>query len=190
MVEFNSLNPELNTKQIIMTEHAYERVAERLGLKDRKQALGQIRSMLRTARRIGNVINSEGEESVLYAFGRVAIYLTTDLSRVKTVIKMDDLSYLIYRDKIKQMYDKELRKLERSEKSKRRKLKLEKLRLNAEIAQLQYRMAKTRSEKVKKESEEQIKNYISYLETLEIELKEILASKYTVAKALVTLCEK
>lgn len=182
-----SKNPELSVNKITLSEHALKRVNERLGIKDTKTAVKTIRNTLKQAKRIGVVQDKKGEESVLYAYDGLAIYLTLDLTKVKTVIQRTELNYQPIREKVVELHKKELRKVERIEQMKKKRLRLEKLRINIELARLEYRKETTRSKNVKAQCDKEIKEYKSYIKSLESELDKISTQKKMIAHSLVSV---
>lgn len=184
-MEFNSMNPELNTKQISLSEHAFTRCKERLNLKDKNSALGTIRGYLRKSKRIGQVTSEDGKPSILYTYQSVGIYLSMDLQEVRTVVKHDRLRYSPLRQKVFEMYHKEFRKLGRSEKARIKKLEIAKLEADCEISDLKLRIHKTRSQAVKAACQAHINAIQQHLDDLSNEIKEIQDAKRQVAKSLV-----
>lgn len=185
--EFNSLNPELHTNKITMTEHAYEKAYERLGLKNKNEALGTIRGMLRRGTKIGRVTSEEGEEAVLYACEKVGIFLDLKLSKVVTVYKREGITYEPLKHKVIELHRKEFNKLDRLERTKQKFLRLEKLRINVELSQLEYRIAKTRSLNVKEECVERVRELKEYISSIEKELEKIKTEKRKVARSMISV---
>ncbi|MFL1672660.1 hypothetical protein [Paenibacillus dendritiformis] len=186
IAEYNSKRPELKTNQISLSDHAHLRMQERFGIKNKNEAVGKVREWLRESERIGQISCIDGSESVLYAYNKAAIFLTLDLRTVKTVVKIENIS-LRFKDKVISLHKKELDTLSRLEKSKKKKLKLERLRINVDIAQLEYRAAKTRSKNVRFQCKNQIKSLNEYITNLENELNKIKDQKRDVAKSMVAI---
>lgn len=186
-MEMNTRNPELNTKQINMSDHAYKRAAERLNLKDKNVALGHIRSALRRGKRIGHVTSEDGKLSVLYAHGRTGIYLTPDLKTVVTVTKHEVVTYEPLKHKLVSLHEKELRKLTRTEQARLRYLTDLKHDCDVEIAELKRRIHKTRSRNVKLQCEIRIKAIKQSIEEYENEIVELRSQRRQVARSMVAL---
>lgn len=186
MAELNNKNPELETKKIQLSDHAYKRVRERLGYKDKDVALGQIRGMLRQAKRIGTVYGEDGNEGIYYAFNKVGIVLSPDLKCVITIKKTEEVTEPL-KSKVLALHRKEFNKLDRIEKSKAKKLIIEKLRIDSEIAQLRYRKVKTRSKNVKKCCEEKINQLLNEIIQLEDEIKNIQSLKRKIANSMASV---
>jgi hypothetical protein len=186
-VEKGSINPELKTSSISMTEHAFKRAAERFNQKTKNEALGYFRSILKQAQWIGNVVAEDGNESILYAYQRQAVYLSPDLTRIITVNHYESVTYEPIKDKISQLHRKEFDKVEKVEKSQTRKLDVLKLQTAIELAQLNYRRAMTRSETVKTLCEQRIAVITNELEIKEQEINELKSVRRQIARSLVSV---
>lgn len=187
MIEFNTKNPELNTKKIKMSPHAYARAAERFNKRNKEEALGHFRGILRQAQKIGETTCEKGNRTILYAYQRHAVYLSLDLTTIITVNRFENTTYEPIKDKMVSIHRKEFNKLERQERSTEKKLKLLQLESAIEIAQLNYRSIKTRSQNVKKECSYRIEELEAQLKNMEEELHKIKSSKRQVARSMVSV---
>lgn len=75
----------LNVPMISVSRHAQFRAKQRFKLSSKKAAVSFICSMLQKAERVGVVVDKNGNSSLLYAHQKTGIYLTEDLTTVKTL---------------------------------------------------------------------------------------------------------
>lgn len=178
---------DLDVKKITMTEHAYQRAKERFNMPDRSHALNHFRVTLKLAKKVGQTIVDDGTETILYAHGRTAVYLSLDLKTIITVNKFEYVSYQPIKDKVEALHRKEFKKLERIEKSKIRKLNDIKLKYAIEIAQLNYRQKRTRSNQVREYCESRKKEINIMFAEFEKEISEIQSNKRQIARSMVAV---
>ncbi|MNF95308.1 hypothetical protein D3C84_780540 [compost metagenome] len=181
----------INTKPskfdtIELSPHAYQRASERFK-KDESAAPGYFRSILKQAKRIGLQKDSHGNDSILYAHGRIAIYVEPDLSEIKTVLKQESVTYSPIKTKVAELHEREIRKLERTEKSKLRNLQSEELQVNVEIANAKLRIHKTRSEAVRMACAAHIKGLEEYIGQLKEEIETVQSQKRQVCRSMVAV---
>jgi vacuolar-type H+-ATPase subunit I/STV1 len=167
--------PELKIGDISLSDHAWERVQERLGrnYNNRHHATTHLRSQLKNAKFIGETVDEEGNPSYLYAIGRIGIYLSLDCKVIKTVIRHEHVTYEKIKNKIAQLHERELYNLRRKERAIIRRNKTEKLKLKVELAQLDLREYKTRSKNVKQQCRQRREEIEKYIKELDKELKQI-----------------
>lgn len=178
----------MDVNKLRLTNHAYQRIKERFNLNcDKEGALNYCKGRLKNAERIGIIVSKEGEETVLYAIGREAYYLSLDETTIKTVTKNVKITYEPIKEKIKEMHMKELRKLERKEKSKHKYLELLMLEANIELSQLKYRLHKTRSQAVKMACQARINALEITLQELQDEINNIKKEKTRIARSMVAV---
>lgn len=179
----------MNVEQLKITNHALKRIKERFNLKEnsRQAILNYCKGQLRHAKRIGIVVSDDGKEAVLYAIGRQAYYLTLDETEVITVMRHEKITYDPIKDKIKEISERELRKLDRKEKSKHKYLELLMLEANIELSQLKYRLHKTRSQAVKMACQARINALEMTLQELQDEINNIKKEKTRIAKSMVAV---
>lgn len=185
--EFNTQNLELHTHKIVMSDHAYQRAAERFKKKNKIEALGYFRNLLRQAKRIGKVYSEDKKPAILYVINKISIYLSEDLTTIITVNIHDEFTYKPLKTKIIELTSKEFQKLDRLERSKLRKLHIFKLEANVEIARLNLQMETTKSEKIKNECQNKIKLINDLIKQKEEELDNIISAKRQIAKSLASL---
>ncbi|MGM7720695.1 hypothetical protein [Metabacillus sp. Hm71] len=171
---------------IILSDHAYKRAKERFNMND-STAQGYFKSILNKATRIGIQKDEQGNNSVLYAHGRIAIYLSPDLTEIKTVLKQESVTYEPIKSKVAELHAKEIRKLERAEKAKLKKLETEELQVAYEISKAKLRMHKTRSESVRSACSAYIKGLEQYIEQLKNEIITIQENKRQVCRSMVSV---
>lgn len=179
----------MNVEQLKFTNHALKRIKERFNLKEnsRQAILNYCKGQLRHAKRIGIVVSDDGKEAVLYAIGRQAYYLTPDETEVITVMRHEKITYNPIKDKIKVISERELRKLDRKEKSKCKYLELVMLEADLELSELKYRLYKTRSKAVKMACQARIKALEMRLQELKDEINQIKKEKTKIAKSMVAV---
>jgi len=182
-VEMKARDPFATIK---LSSHAYKRANERFNM-DENRAPGYFRDVLRKAKRIGLHKDKYGNDSVVYAYGRIAVYVEPDLSEIKTVLKQHSIVYEPIKSTVAELHAKELRKIERTERARIRKLEQEELKANVEIASAKLRMHKTRSESVRMACQAHINGIEQYIEQLKSEITEIQASKRQLCKSMVAV---
>lgn len=163
-------------KDISLSEHAYMRTKERLNLSNtsKEHALNAVKSLLSRATYIGEQKCERGEKSYMYTCDGFAIYLGLDMKTVKSIVKITVKGhYTKLEPKIKELYDKELRKKGREERAKNRKMEHLKIKSELEIAQLRYRKFRTRSHNVKIDCENKIRSIEENIKSQEEELSEV-----------------
>lgn len=175
-------------KKVSISPHAVERAKERFKCKDKVEALNLCKSLLGRAKYIGRVTSLEGEESIMCTVDKNVILLDVDRKIIKSIIDYDTHGhYHGLHDKIKRLYTQEFNKIDRVERSRTKKLEFEKIKSEAEIANLKLRCYKTRSKNVKNECRSAIGNIHKQLELFEDELKKIQSNKRELARAMATV---
>lgn len=140
---------------ITISGHAKKRGKERFNLKNDTEVDMTVREALKNSKFIGNVHSTDGTESFLYAHGSFGVHVTTDYKCVKTLVKYGEMyiseilnNYSDLKEQIINIQLKEIRKLNRM----RKKLKKEQvegmLTANIEIAEIEMKIYKSKSEKV------------------------------------------
>lgn len=181
-----SKNEEINFNKIILSQHAVRRSKERLNM-DKDNATGYLRSCLKKAKKIGIVVDTDGSESILYANGRIGIYVSTDHEEIKTVIKHENITYSPLKSKIEELHSKELRKFKRKENACVKRLENTILEANVEISQLELRMYRSRSVSVKTACKARISAIKIHIGELEDEIKMIQDSHRQIARSMVSV---
>lgn len=180
---FNLKGEQIPLSTLSMSEHAYIRSIERLGLKrtERGEVESYIKKKLSQADYLGLVTAKNGNASEMFLIGNVSIHVNPELTNIVTVIKYDKLPYSPLNEKVKCVYQKEFRKLDRSERAKIKKLHLHTYETNLEISELNLRKYKTRSESIRLSCSARIKALESHVEALKEELTQIKKDKRLVA---------
>ncbi|PAD70532.1 hypothetical protein CHH83_01655 [Bacillus sp. 7586-K] len=172
--------------KIQLSSHAIKRCKERFSL-DSPHALGHIRAKLKNAKRIGVFTDENGIESILYANGRMGIYVSTDYKEVRTVIKRESVTYEPIKNVVAEIHAKELRKLSRKEKACKNRLEEERIEVNLEIAKLERRLFRTRSEAVKMACKARINALNIHIKEKEDEIEQIKATMRQISRSMVAV---
>lgn len=170
-IEYNGIKRNIN--QIGLSDHAYKRTVERMNVQNKGHAIGTIRGNLKKAKLIGKQISEDGTESIVYAHGKMAIHLATDLKTIVTVIPCKQVTYQPIKLQLTNLHKKELEKLERKKKYFTNHLPKEKLETEKEIIDLKLQLLKTNSLSKQLALKAYIKAHEMYLEQLDSEYKEI-----------------
>lgn len=181
--------PELKVGDVNLSDHAYERAKERLNhaRSDKSFILNDLRGKLKYAKCLGEIISEKGNRAVLYAEGRTAIYLSPDLKTIVTVNRFENITHDSLKCKVKEIHEKELRKLRRRERCLEKRNEIEVLKLNLEFTQLDLRIHKTRSAAVKKQCRDKKKEIEQQLWSMENELKKVKDEIRRVSQSLVSI---
>ncbi|MET3209639.1 UNVERIFIED_CONTAM: hypothetical protein ABIC26_002586 [Paenibacillus sp. PvR008] len=181
----------IETKNIELSTHAFERIQERFPAvsKNKRTATDYIRGLLKSSEYIGILPDKCGRDAHMYVYNNsIAIHTNIDTHLVATVyeIERDNREHIPFRDKIKDIYKKEFRKLHRFEFSRRKKLELAKAKNEAEVAALKYKKVRTRSENVRKECDDKIANLEYEILLMTNEIKDAQIAKKNIAYAIAT----
>lgn len=141
---------------LTVSNHAYRRINERLKISDKKEVAEYIANHLKNARYVGIVPADDGNESHLYSYNGIGVHVSLDFTNINTVIEYrEQFMHELFKEvedlqrKIIDLQLKEMRKLTRKRKSAKKKKIENKLDLQVELAELERKMFKTKSEKVK-----------------------------------------
>ncbi|MEV2661822.1 hypothetical protein ABNC42_14815 [Paenibacillus larvae] len=167
--------------KIEVTHHAVEKAVTSLRI-NRKIADEWVRSNVRKARYIADIIAEDGTPSRLFAGGKVTFVLDQNRDRVITLYPDTNPASSV-RSKVETIVTKELRKVERKERKNQRESKIAKLELAVERATCLLRAEKTRSQSVKLAMAARVAAIDQYIEQLDQDLAEVQAEKRRVAKA-------
>lgn len=180
--------PEINVKKLRVSDHAVQRIIERFNCKNEQEAINYVKSRFNNARYIGVTTCEQGHRSYMYCIGSIGIFVSMDLLHIKTVVNLESHGhYDGLKEKIEQMYLKEFRKADRSERSKNKRLEYIRLKNDAEIATLKYRAYKTRSHNVKNECESLIVKLQNEIRQCEYDIKNAESNKRKIARAIATV---
>lgn len=188
VVKYNDYN-DLDQKNIKITHHALLRTKERIRWKCKKEFewISNIRSSLAHAKYVGVVPDDEGRDSHLYACGKVGYYVSMDKKSLVTVIPEDKTIESPVQTKILELYRKELRKLTRKESARLKKLYELEIRNKMEVATLEYKIFRSRSENAKKVYREQIEQLNIEFTEMQNEIDDIRKEKKKLSKSLVAI---
>ncbi|EGL17499.1 MULTISPECIES: hypothetical protein [unclassified Paenibacillus] len=184
---------EVNLKALEITSHAIERAKERFNILNELDIVNMCKTIIKTGVYIGEITCEKGNKSHLFASGKKGAIISQDLSKVVTVIEyrrghipdLDKKNPL--HNKLVALYHSEMKRLTKLEQSLLKKLKETKLYNDIEIAELNLKLYKTRSEKTKKEVEQRIAEIKNKFEEQEFAMKQIESDKRIIAKSMACL---
>lgn len=93
MLKHETPKTNLYVKGIKLSNHAFKRVTERLGIENLATATKYIKDLLKKATRVGLVVAYDGRLNVLYAHEQIGVYLSPDLKTVVTVNVHKEMMY-------------------------------------------------------------------------------------------------
>ncbi|MBG9736467.1 hypothetical protein [Paenibacillus alvei] len=172
---------EVFTGKITVSSHAIDEAVKDFRV-NRKVADEWIRSNLRKARFIADIVSDELKPRRLYGFQRIAFILEVDRNHVITVHPRHH-SVTELKRKIEAIVFRELRKAQRLESVTERKHRLTKAELNVERAQLLLKIERARSESTKLACNARINAIDEYIAQLDAEFTKILKEKSAIAKS-------
>jgi len=167
--------------KISVSQHAIDSAVSRFRV-DKRVADEWIRSNLRKARFVANIISEEGKPSRLFAKSHITFILADTEDFVLTVYPGDVVASHI-REKVESVVMRELRKIERKESATIRRNTIARLELNVERAACILRAEKSRSQSVKLAMKARIAAIDEYLTQLNEDIEKIRHEKRKVAKA-------
>jgi hypothetical protein len=171
------------TGKISVSQHAIDEAASDFRV-DRSVAEDWIRSNLRKAAFVSDIISEGGKPCRLFGFQRIAFILADTADFVITVYpRRAVLSGL--QSKVQALVLRELRKAERKERSIERKVLVTKAELTVERAQCKYRMTVTPSKAVVRTNTARIAEITAVMAELDRELFDAKKEKSALAKSLV-----
>ncbi|MFE4571336.1 hypothetical protein [Paenibacillus chitinolyticus] len=183
----------VNLKALDFTPHAIQRAKERFKMLNEADIINMCKSIIRAGTYIGEITCDKGNRSHLFASGKKGIILSQDLTTVVTVIEykrghipdLDKKNPL--HDKLVKLYQSEIRRLTKLESTLYKKIKETKLYNDIELANLNLKLYKTRSIKVKKEIEQRMAEIKIEFEEQELVMKQIESDKRIIAKSMACL---
>lgn len=182
------VKPELNLKKLDISDHATEKAIERFKCKDRDAALIYCKSVLGNAKYIGKTTCEQGGHSHMYVSNKVAIHVSLDMEKIKSIYTLDSNGHYIgLKDIIVNLYEKEFRKVDRKEYTKTKQLELAKIQTESAVAALKLRKFKSRSVVVKRLCDEEISKLLLQIIGMESEIKEIQKNKRMIARSIATV---
>lgn len=175
---------------LVISNHAKKRGKERFNIINEIELDKTIRQNLKIAKYIGLVPASDGNESYLYVHNGMGIHISTELDNVNTLVKygenyLKDVlnNYNEIKNAFMNIQAKQLQKLIKSRRTLKKKVINDKLDYNVEIAELDRKIHKTKSEKAKSKYIERkvflindLENQEKYLDDLEKKVRYISGS--------------
>lgn len=162
-----------------VTQHAIDRAVERFGVK-RQLAESWIRTNLNKAKFIADIVESNGRDGRLFVNEGIAFIIEKADTRVITVYK-PNVPAALY-DKVATIVQRELAKSERQERSIERRNTLIKAELRIELAELNLRLLRARSQATKNAVTGRIRAVELRIAELDAEIDEVRRNKSKVAR--------
>lgn len=166
--------------KITVTQHAIDEAVKDFRV-PRQTAEEWIRSNLRKARFIADIISAEGRPTRLFGYNRIVFALAPVENCVITVYPADQRRPTI-REKVETLVTRELRAIERRERVMERRIALTKAELDVERAQLNLRILRARSPATKLACQARINAINEYYAQLDADLLAVKHEKRAVAK--------
>ncbi|WP_232696135.1 hypothetical protein [Brevibacillus daliensis] len=164
---------------VTVTRHAAEEAVKDFRIPQRT-AEEWVRSTFRKARFVANIISGEGKPTRLFSHNGIALAVAPEEDRVITVYPANPSATV--RQRVQAMVQRELAKIERREQALLRRNELTKAELTVELAQLQLRLIRARSEATKLASQARINAINEYFTQLDSDLLAVKHEKRAVAK--------
>lgn len=136
-----------NGSNVTISQHALEEAVKKFG-KSHKLAEGWIRTQLKHAQYVGEVLDENNKPGRLFGYRRVAIIMDPVVDRVVTVYPRHIAPKTII-EPIQALIEREIRKTRRSVRAMEKYVKLSEADIKVEIAQLERRLVRTKSEAVR-----------------------------------------
>ncbi len=212
MSEITLDKPSIDFKSLRIDDHAVLRAKQRFKRKDEKDALNYCKCLLGNSKYLGETTCDRGNRAQMFvAPNNVAIYLTIDFCTIKTLMRIEEKSYIVYdredtasvkdkeqhvfsqiksiplQDKLIKLYQTEFKKHDRLEKRMIKEFTEFKLQKDIEIANLRLEQFKTRGETKKSDIQNKIDSYEAAIDYNQVELKKIQDDKRQISRALATL---
>ena len=177
----------LNVKKINATDHAFKRARERFGWNTHNdsQILGNLRNLLSKSVYIGEVIEEEHRKtSHMFVSERRGIYLNKELTEIVTVIMHEYVTHVPLKRVMLDLHKKELRKLDRKERSRLKHLESLRDDCDVDLAILKRRLKRTRSESIRLSCQAKINAIKQTVNEYEEEIKRIQNEKRAISRSL------
>lgn len=174
------------TKSIALeiTKHAIDEAVSKFG-KQRKLAEGWIRSNFAKAKYLGDILSDDGKGTRrLYAYNRIAFVLDPEVDRLVTVYPRKSAAPQLSH-RINDIIAKEIRKAERKERALEKRTKLTVADLRVELAHLERRKVRTKSDAVRLATQARINAVNERIDELEAELVAVKQERSTLLKGAV-----
>ena len=180
----------INIKSISVTDHAILRAKERLPwgkLKD-TEIVGNLRAVLKKSTYIGEVIDNQHRKvSHMFASDRRAIYLSENYNLIVTVTTHEAVTYAPLRTTLLELHKKQIRKLDRKQRAKEKRLSTLKDDFKVDLALAERRLNRTRSQAVVNACKSNIQAIHQAISEYENEIRLIQDEKRTVARSMVAM---
>ena len=180
--------------KLIISGHAKRRGKERFNFKNDVETDMEVRGALKVAKYVGLVPASDGNESHLYVHNNLGIHISNDYTNVNTLVPYSERylsdvlkNYEEIRNAIIELQLKEMKKLNKTRIKLKKKVVEDKLDFNIEIAELQKKIYKSKSEKAKEEYNQRIEYLLGAMLEQEESLKGISTKIRTVGGSLAYL---
>ncbi|WP_372011354.1 hypothetical protein NBRC13296_12360 [Paenibacillus chitinolyticus] len=204
----------INFKKLDIEDHAVQRAIERFNRKDRSDALNFCKSLLGNSRYIGQTTCERGNQAHMFVSpNKIEIYLTIDLGQIKTLMSVKEKKHIVYdkikneesnvegcpenifsnveeiplQDKLIKLYQREFKKYDRQEKKLNKEFTEFRFIKSIEIAELNYRIYKCKSLKLRNSLSETLRAIEQTLAEMVLGLKKVQDDKRKIAKALSSL---
>lgn len=169
--------------KITVSQHAIDEAIRDFRL-DRRIAEEWIRSNVKKALFIANIVGDDGKPSRLFAYQRAAFILADTEDYVITVYRREHANTDLYR-RVQTLVGRELSRYERKERATERRVRVEKARLEIEKAECRWRMEMTPSAKVISANTRRIAQIDEKIARLDAELMAARKEKSAIAKSVV-----
>jgi hypothetical protein len=179
----------INVKKVIITDHALLRAKQRSHwskMKD-EQIIGNLRALLKRAKRICNSVCERGNPSVMFAVDKYEIHLSPDLTKMHTIMRQEDITYAPIKNKMLELLEKEIRKLQRKEGARIKYLERLTYDCKVEMAELERQIFRTKSPSVKQSCQARLNAINTSIQEYKDEIKSIQDEKRRVSRSLVAV---
>jgi hypothetical protein len=189
MLDIGLRQPVVTYNKIKLTDHSIQRIRERLNIKDTTYALNFVKDIIKNGEYLGEHFggspNDESELCSMFVAKGIMVIVNSKME-VVTVMKKEDHTY--FHDRLRNQYiklgTKEIRKLNRREQTLHKRLEEYQLEYDVQMALLNKRMYKTRSNNVRKVCKTEKKQLNSSLNTLKQQIRDVQLEKRKVAYSL------
>lgn len=174
------------------SDHAYRRIKERLDIRTKKVQEETLKDYLINSVYVGFVVAEDGNESYLYAYNGIGIYLNPKKEKLVTVKDYEKkrlVSAISIMDDMKQavidIQKKKMKQLNRKHKKLTTQIMEDNLNYAVEIAELDRKIFKTKSEKVKEKYVNRREELISLSNVDKSEVLELESNMRILSKGIV-----
>lgn len=182
-----SLRNGLNVDRMRVSRHAIQHARRRFNRANSKDAEGYVRGILRKSEFVGETVDADGKPAYMFAHGRHAFVVSLDHKTVISIQRFESVTYDPLKEKIREMHAKEYRKLDRKERTLKKRFELIKAEADVELAELRLNALKTRSTARKLACQARINAINDYIHEFENEIKAVADEKRRVARSQVAV---